>query len=117
MEIIDEIFTTDGRLNRLRYLKYQVFWSLTVAIVGFIGGFVTSDAESILITVPARILSLVGSIGGIMLTVRRLHDLDKSGWFILLALVPIVNMFFAIYVLFFKGTDGSNRFGADPLSR
>ena len=120
MELLQKIYTTEGRLNRLRYLKYQVLWSLIIGIagfiLGFIGGFVTGDAESLLVTIPAGIMSFVGGIGGIMLTIRRLHDLDRSGWFILLALVPFVNILFAIYIWFFKGTDGYNRYGADPLT-
>ena len=119
MEYLNLVYTTEGRLNRLRFLKYQVLFSLFTAavafVLGFIGGFISGNPESALVTVPTGIWTLITSIGGIMITIRRLHDLDKSGWFILLALVPIVNIGFAIYLWFFKGTDGYNRFGADPL--
>lgn len=47
-------------------------------------------------------------IPGIAVAVRRAHDQDKSGWFIL---IPIYG---AIMVLFFEGTRGPNRFGPDP---
>jgi len=43
--------------------------------------------------------------------IRRLHDIDKSGWWILLLLIPIVNIIFGLYILFAKGTEGVNRFG------
>jgi len=120
MEYLNLVYTTEGRLNRLRFLKYQVLFTLFSAavafVLGFIGGFISGDPESALVTVPTGIWSFITGIGGIMITIRRLHDLDKSGWFILLALIPIVNIGFAIYVWFFKGTDGYNRFGADPLT-
>jgi len=54
-------------------------------------------------------------VGSYMLIIRRLHDLNKSGWFCLIALVPYINILFSIYVLFFKGTDGPNQYGEDPL--
>jgi uncharacterized membrane protein YhaH (DUF805 family) len=44
--------------------------------------------------------------------IKRLHDLNKTGWLYLLGLVPIVNFFFAIYLIVWKGTEGDNRYGA-----
>lgn len=119
MELINEIYTTDGRLNRLRYFKYYIILvivSTVIAfVVGFIGGLVTGNADSILVTVPTGLVSLVTAVGGFMLGIRRLHDLNKSGWFMLLMLVPVVNLAFLLYLWFMPGTVGYNRFGADPL--
>ena len=47
---------------------------------------------------------------------KRWHDLDKSAWWILINLVPIIGIFWSFVELgFFKGTTGKNRFGLDPL--
>ena len=47
--------------------------------------------------------------------VRRLHDLDASGWWTLLGFIPILGII-ALWIWFsFKGTEGRNRFGGDPL--
>ena len=120
MEIFAQIFTTVGRINRLRYLKYQVLFTLFSAVIGFalgfVGGFLSGNPESLLVTVPTGIWSLVASVGGIMLGIRRLHDLNKSGWFLLLGLVPFVNIIFVLYLWLAPGTVGWNRYGADPLS-
>lgn len=43
--------------------------------------------------------------------VRRFHDLNKSGWWALLLLMPLVNFFVALYILFVKGSISSNKFG------
>jgi uncharacterized membrane protein YhaH (DUF805 family) len=85
-----------------------------------------------LLTLPARIIDLVIMAGGgfspfgaivglaiivpgIAVSVRRLHDLDRSGWWLLLGLTGIGG-----FVLLFwdcmKGSDGPNRFGPDPLA-
>ena len=48
--------------------------------------------------------------------IKRLHDLNKSGWLYLIAIIPYINLLFFIYVSFFKGTDGENEYGADPLA-
>jgi uncharacterized membrane protein YhaH (DUF805 family) len=45
-------------------------------------------------------------------TVRRLHDTDKSGWWVLIQLIPIVGWIIIIVFMASKGTAGDNRFGA-----
>jgi uncharacterized membrane protein YhaH (DUF805 family) len=47
--------------------------------------------------------------------IKRSHDRDRSGWFILLFLVPLLNLWPLIELLFLRGTIGSNRFGPDPV--
>ena len=49
------------------------------------------------------------------LTIRRLHDIDKSGWSILFGLIPFVGGIILLIWYLSKGTDGPNRFGDDPL--
>ena len=120
MEFLSKVYTTQGRLNRLRYLKYHVIFALLSALIGFVISFVcallSGDPESVLVTVPMGILSFVVSIGGIMLGVRRLHDLNKTGWFMLLGLVPLINIIFLFYLLLAPGTNGWNDYGEDPLA-
>ena len=47
----------------------------------------------------------------IMVTVQRLHDLDRSGWFYLLGVVPVVGLLFFLYYGFVPGEEEANRFG------
>lgn len=60
-------------------------------------------------------LTLIGLsiFSAISIIVRRLHDIDKSGWFVFLFFIPVIGQFFPIMFLF-PGTDGRNRFGPDP---
>jgi uncharacterized membrane protein YhaH (DUF805 family) len=67
----------------------------------------------------APISSLVGLamfLPGLSVAVRRLHDLDRSGWWVLLALIPIVGMIMLIIWGCTRGTVGPNRFGSDTAS-
>lgn len=54
---------------------------------------------------------------GIAVTVKRMHDRNRTGWFYLLMLVPVLNIWPIVEVLFMRGTPGPNRFGDDPLGR
>ena len=61
--------------------------------------------------------ALAHFIPGLAVSVRRLHDCDKSGWLLLLAIVPFVNLIGAFVILYFyckNGTSGENQFGLDP---
>jgi len=51
------------------------------------------------------------------LQIRRLHDLNMSGWWILLGFVPIISYFFPLYVALAGGTNGENKYGPKPQSR
>jgi uncharacterized membrane protein YhaH (DUF805 family) len=62
------------------------------------------------------IWSLITLIPGLAVSVRRLHDLDKSGWWLLLLLVPMIGVIVLIVFWAIEGTRGQNRFGPDPLA-
>jgi len=53
-------------------------------------------------------------VPAIAVQVRRFHDQDKSGWFVLLNLIPYVGGLIVLVFMFLEGTRGPNRFGPDP---
>ena len=53
-------------------------------------------------------------VPSIAVSIRRLHDTDRSGWWLLLGLVPIVGAVIVLVFMMLDGTRGANRFGADP---
>ena len=57
------------------------------------------------------IFSLATLVPGIAIGIRRLHDIDKSGWWLLIGLIPIVGALVLIYFFVQKPTPGPNRFG------
>ena len=61
------------------------------------------------------IVQLVGTVAGISLNIRRFHDFNKSGWWILIFMVPFVNLYFSIKLLCIRGDVGANNYGADPF--
>lgn len=102
-------FSFSGRSTRSQYWLF----SLTVVVLGIIA--VILDATVLGSPKPAAFTALVyiaHLIPSLAVTVRRLHDADKSGWLALLLLVPLVNL--VCYVVFgcLAPTPGTNRFGA-----
>lgn len=112
-------FTSEGRLNRKSYIYRSFFMSIVLFVVQGILTFAadTFGALDLLFSIVAFVLGIFQLAANIMMGVRRLHDLDKCGWWMLLLIVPLVNLFFCLYLLFFKGTEGPNEYGDDPLQQ
>lgn len=120
LSIFNEIFTTDGRLNRLRYIKYMIILALVAGgstfVMSSMATFLTGDPTSSLVTMITWMWALVAGAGNIALMIRRLHDLGKSGYFVLIALVPVIGVIFSVCLFCIPGQDGYNQYGADPLT-
>ena len=75
---------------------------------------VTGNEENFLMKAMEVAVYFVWFISYLTLVTRRLHDLDKKEWLIVLSLIPLVNVLFALYLLFFPGTEGRNKYGEQP---
>ncbi|CZT26585.1 DUF805 domain-containing protein [Pseudomonas cerasi] len=93
------VFT--GRARRKEYWMFFLFNILISIVLGFIGGLIGDGG------IIANLYSLAVLVPGIAVGVRRLHDTDRSGWWLL---VPIANLVFLIQ----EGHPGPNRFGPGP---
>ena len=91
------------------FLYFSIFFGILVLIIldnpTISDG--ALDAMSWLFGVPAGLITLSA-------TVRRLHDTNKSGWFVLLSLIPILGLIILI-MLILPGDKGKNKFGDNPL--
>jgi uncharacterized membrane protein YhaH (DUF805 family) len=64
----------------------------------------------------AALLVLAIVIPTFAVTIRRLHDLDRSGWWIFLSFIPLIGGIILLIWFCTRGTEGPNRFGPDPLA-
>ena len=102
----------DGRSARSEYWWPQLFMAVVNYVVILpIMLLVSEGFGSILST----LFSLAVIIPAIAVSIRRLHDTDRSGWWLLLMFLPIIGWIALIVFFATKGTAGSNRFGPDPL--
>jgi uncharacterized membrane protein YhaH (DUF805 family) len=111
-----KIFSLEGRIGRIRYIGYT--W-LALFIVSFIYGIVAAllfprtGASSASFGVSMSFYG-IWAVVGIIMARRRLHDLDQSGKLAFICQIPIIKVFFGLYLLFAPGTDGSNNYGPKP---
>ena len=105
--------TFRGRASRSEFW----WWQLFVVLGGLAGALLDVFANSATFAgSPFETLFWVATVvPDLAVTVRRLHDTDSSGWWIFLALIPLVGMIVLIVWWCLEGSKGYNRFGADPL--
>lgn len=99
-----------GRSRRSEYWWFVLFNILLNIVVSLIGAVLGDAIGSIL----GLLVMLALIIPGIAVTVRRLHDTDRSGWWILIALIPLIGTLVLLFFMVQRGTPGDNRFGTDP---
>ncbi len=105
--------SADGRVNRKQWWLY-LFLPVFVGFIIFsmldaaTGNFNPETGLGLF----SGIFSLVVLIPAILVYIKRFHDRDKSGWWVLIGLIPIIGGIWLLIELgFLKGTDGPNRFG------
>ena len=113
-----KVFTTQGRIGRLRYLA----WSLSLMVVGLGLWMIASMTLAVSVVLGVILIGIFGLgflIVSVQIGAQRLHDLGWSGWFMLLNLVPVVGTLFPFVMLLMPGNQRANRFGAPqpPNSR
>ena len=104
-----------GRARRKTYWMFVLFniiLSVAAAVLDLSLGTIIGDPESG-IGVFGLILTLALLVPGLAVTVRRIHDLGHSAWFILLFFIPLINFGMLIYMAF-AGEEGANKYGPDP---
>jgi len=100
-------FTVSGRGGRSEY-----WWFI---LASFIAGVLGSIVDIIIgFQIVGPLVALAVFIPTITAATRRLHDIDRSGWWQLIALIPLLGGLLLLVSLASRGTDGPNRFGRAP---
>lgn len=106
-----------GFSGRARRKEYWMFWlistliSVGLCIVDAVTGNVNAATGWGLLS---GIYSLLVLLPSLAVSVRRLHDRDKSGWWLLLVLIPLIGAIVLLVWIVQEGDRGTNRFGPDP---
>lgn len=100
--------TFQGRACRSEYWFFYLFFMLAY-VVAMIVDMVAGVPIMSLILVLALLLPFLA------VSARRLHDTDRSGWWLLISLVPLIGGILLLIWTCSRGTTGDNRFGGDPL--
>ena len=126
MSKTDHPLSVHGRFNRLSYIAWfgLLHILVTIAVVAFSVFFGILNVNTFHLSQHAmKSLSGLGELTYFLLScvycyaiaiiiIRRFHDRNRSGWFILLLIIPVLQFFTMIYLLCARGEHGTNRFGS-----
>ena len=106
-------FSPEGRVNRKQWWLWLVLPFTVISILlGFVDMATGNYNPESGIGLFSGIFALLSLIPAIIVHIKRFHDRDKSGWCVLIVLIPIIGAIWLLIELgFLKGTLGPNRFG------
>ena len=117
-EALKKYAVFSGRARRKEYWLFMLLYFIAMVVAGLFDDLVVGERVAFGTTmgVFSWIVFLGLLIPSIAVSVRRLHDKNLRGWWVLLFLIPLIGTI-ALFILYcMRGTDGENRFGADPLA-
>lgn len=100
LSALSNIFSSKGRINRRQYLLILILFAIL--------------AGSLVSVTQSQGAIYFASLFIIPSQIKRLHDLNLSGWFVLLALVPLANLLLGLGLVIFSGSRGENNYGFPP---
>jgi uncharacterized membrane protein YhaH (DUF805 family) len=99
-------FEISGRSRRREYWGFHLLWMVALMLVYFM----TASSSKTLVGVAV----LIGFVPALTVTIRRLHDINRSGWWILVTFVPAIGGLILLVFSLLPGTQGMNDYGDEP---
>ncbi|MCQ4140993.1 DUF805 domain-containing protein [Chryseobacterium sp. EO14] len=115
LKVLKQYADFSGRARRTEYWMYLLFnliFAVIAAILDNILGL--KFTPEIPYGYLYLLYALVTFLPGLAVSVRRLHDVDKSGWFLFISLIPIIGGIWLLVLYATEGTQGRNQYGDDP---
>ncbi len=99
----------DGRARRREYWMFTLVNAAVYVVLNLL-----ATQVSTYIGIVALVYMLGILVPSIAVAIRRMHDIGKSGWWVLIALVPLIGGIWFLVLTVTAGQSGSNAYGADP---
>ena len=111
--VFDDMFSLGGRRNRKSFFLY----SLAVIAILCVVWIVAVAGDNVGFVIVAGLLTVAILISAVIVQAQRCRDFGWTGWAVLIVLIPVVGALFQIALWFIPGTDGTNRYGSDPVGK
>ncbi|MBD8081326.1 DUF805 domain-containing protein [Chryseobacterium caseinilyticum] len=115
LKVLKQYADFNGRARRTEYWMYLLFNMIFAAVAAVLDNILGLKFSP---EIPYGYIYLLYGLAvflpGLGVAVRRLHDVGKSGWFMLIALIPIIGGIWLIVLMATDGTPGRNEYGVNP---
>lgn len=113
LEVLRKYAVFEGRARRTEYWMFTLISVIISFLLGLIEG-IFGIAPELDFSVLSSIYSLGIFIPALAVSVRRLHDIGRSGWWFLIIFIPIIGFLILLVLAMIDSERGPNRYGADP---
>ncbi|SRR3990167_4392471 len=114
LEVLKKYAVFTGRARRKEYWFFILFNIIVSIVLGFADGVMGTFSLDAGIGLLGGLYSLAVLLPSIAVSVRRLHDIGRSGWWLLIALIPIIGAIVLIVFFVLDSNADENKFGANP---
>jgi uncharacterized membrane protein YhaH (DUF805 family) len=108
IEVLKKYAVFSGRARRMEYWMFVLFNFIIAIVIGIVEGILGSPA------ILSMIYSLAVLIPSIAVSMRRLHDIGRTGWWLLIAFVPLIGAVVLLVFMVLDSQPGSNAYGPNP---
>jgi uncharacterized membrane protein YhaH (DUF805 family) len=115
LEVLKKYAVFSGRARRKEYwffVLFNIIIGLALTFIDFSTGLYDVESE---IGLLSSLYSLAVLVPSIAVTIRRLHDTSRTGWWFLIAFVPIIGVIVLLVFMVFDSTPGDNQYGPNPV--
>jgi uncharacterized membrane protein YhaH (DUF805 family) len=114
LEALKKYAVFSGRSRRKEYWYFVLFNIIVAIVLAGIDALLGTRSSYAGAGLLSGIYSLAVLIPTLAVTVRRLHDIDRSGWWIFINLIPLIGAIVLLVFAVSEGTPGNNRYGPNP---
>ena len=114
LEALKKYAVFSGRSRRMEYWYFVLFNIIVSIVLGTIDALLGTLGSGMGVGLLSGIYGLAILIPSLAVTVRRLHDIDRSGWWIFINLIPLIGAIVLLVFALSDGTPGNNQYGPNP---
>ena len=114
LKVLQQYGDFNGRARRTVYWIYNIINSIIGGLLFFLDYLLGTTIDSLGLGVLYLVYALFVFIPGVAVAVRRLHDVGKSGWMLLIALIPLIGAIWLLVLYLTDSNPGENKYGPNP---
>lgn len=114
LKVLNQYADFSGRARRTEYWMFVLFNMIFAFAAMVIDNILGTAVEGVGYGLVYALYLLAMFVPGLAVTVRRLHDVGKSGWMYLIVFIPIIGGIWFLVLMFTDGDSGTNEYGPSP---
>lgn len=113
-QALEQYATFSGRTSRKDFWMFMLMNILFALLAGFIGGLLAGLTHLGFFNYLSSLYALCVLVPGLAITVRRLHDTGRSGWWYFISFIPLIGFIWILVYMVLDSTPGTNSYGVNP---